>query len=123
VVEAYIINVTYSDDVASLQVHSKSRSNTDSGEKTLLLVEAKKEIMRLVNMVTVQTYKLDDEVDELPIDGYMNILLTYTQNCPIGYNPVGFKACPDPELEVSTGAQPITGNAGMLLSGCSKRSY
>jgi len=123
VVEAYVIEITYEECVASLQVNLQSRgSNKNSGQKTTMLADAKRNISKLVNNVIVQAQILTDHVLELPASGILDMNLGYNETCPPGWIAPGFKRCPHQNLILNSKSRVESADTGILLFVSSRNS-
>jgi len=117
VVEAYVIEITYDQSVASLQVNLQSRGNNqDTGDKIVMLSDAKKNISKLVNNVIVQAQFLTDNVLELPAHGVLDMNLSYNETCPTGWIAPGFKHCLYPDFVLSGKSRVESADTGKLLA-------
>jgi len=116
VVEAYVIEITYDESVASLQVNLQSSGNIQSiGDKTVMLADAKKNISKLVNNVIVQAQILTDNVLELPTHGVLDMNLGYNETCPPGWIAPGFKHCLYPNFVLNGKYRVESADTGMWL--------
>ena len=115
-VEAYVIEITYDESVASLQVNLQSRGiNQNTGNKTVMVADAKKNISKLVNNIIVQAQVLTDNVLELPTHGVLDMNLRYNESCPADWIAPGFKHCLDQGCVLGSKSRVESADTGMSV--------
>jgi hypothetical protein len=120
-VEAYTLSFSYADGHASIRFTTKSQTGASFGDQDITLFDAKEGIKRAMNSNIVDAQSWCRDLPELPsMYGYnnfakrsnqltesrvANMLLTYTDSCPEGWNPDGFVALSDSKLIIDAESQ------------------